>query len=175
MSVPIGVRDEIKDYLWSEADRLHWHNLSAGDKARWYSMWTESEKVGHRLAPFLDPRKIRVYIKDTLLKPYARERMAGDERIFRLLEIEPEVSVARKYIKPHGRLLGDGRLIVWGKAADWKLTLMTVFERSFALPRSEPYGVVLLEAATKHPDQDTRMVIEEAAKRLSIRRLVWID
>jgi hypothetical protein len=175
MSVPISVREEIKEYLWSEADRLHWHNLSASEKARWYGIWTESDRVGRRLAPFLDPRKIRVYIKDTLLKPYTRERMAGDERVLRLLGIEPEVPVVRQYIKPHGRLLEDGRLIAWGKAADWKLTLMTIFERCYAAPRARSYGVVLLEAATKHPDLDTRMVVQEAANRLGIERLVWVD
>lgn len=175
MSIPEAIRAEVKDYLWGEADKLHWHTLSAMDKARWYGIWTESVLVGRRLAPFLDPRKIRVYIKDTLLKAYTRERMADDGPVMRLLGISADQAAVRKFIKPHGRLLADGRLVAWSKAVDWKLTLMTLHERAFTIPGTRAYGVALLEAATKHPDEHTRKVVDEAARRLGIQKVVWID
>ncbi|MDO8605942.1 MAG: hypothetical protein Q7R40_05365 [Phaeospirillum sp.] len=175
MSVPDVIRAEVRDYLWAEADRLYWSTLSAGEKARWYGIWTESEAVGRRLAPFLDPRKIRVYIKDTLLKSYTRERMADVGPVMRLLGLPPEEEAVREFIKPHGRLFADGRLVAWSKAVDWKLTLMTIHERAFTIHGARAYGVALLEAATKHPDESTRAVVNEAARRLSVERLVWID
>ena len=45
MSVPVSIRREIKDRLWTEAERLNWSALSAADKSRYYSMWTETEAV----------------------------------------------------------------------------------------------------------------------------------
>lgn len=83
--------------------------------------------------------------------------------------------VSREFIKPHGRLLSDGRVIAWSKAEDWKLTLMAVYERAFTARGARPFGVALVEASTKHPDLDSREVVEEAARRLQIERLVWKD
>lgn len=175
MSVPDALRREIKDLLWHYADELGWVALTDADKAKWYGIWTESADVGKRLAPFLDPRKVRVYIKDSLLKPYTRERMSDMAPIARLLGIPEDVMVSREFIKPHGRLLSDGRVIAWSKAEDWKLTLMAVYERAFTARGARPFGVALVEASTKHPDLDSREVVEEAARRLQIERLVWKD
>jgi hypothetical protein len=175
MSVPDAVRSTVKEYLWAEADRLNWHSLSASQKSRMYGIWTESDLVGLKLAPFLDPRKIRVYIKDTLLKSYARDRMADDGPVMRLLGIPPGQRIVRKFIKPHGLLLADGCLVAWSKAIDWKLTLMTIYERAYMLRGTRAYAVVLFEAATKHPDEAARAVVNAAVRGLSVERLIWVD
>jgi len=175
MSIPDAIRRDVKDLLWHKADELGWTALPDAEKAKWYGIWTESAEVGKRLAPFLDPRKVRVYIKDSLLKPYTRERMADVAPIATLLGIPENFMVSREFIKPHGRLFSDGRVIAWSKAKDWKLTLMTLYERAVTITGARPYGVALLEASTKHPDLDSRDVVERAAKRLGIERLVWED
>lgn len=173
MSVPAGIRREIKERLWSEADRLNWSALSASDKSRYYSMWTETEAVGGKLGQYMDPRKIRVYIKDTLLKSYTREASASPARVFRVLGIEEDTVVTTTFIKPHGCLLPDGRQIAWSKASDWKLTLMALHERAFEA--GEPYAAVLSEAAARFGLASQRAVVESAAERLGIKRLIWLD
>ena len=60
MNLPKQVRDKIVDLLWSEADRLNWSNLSAQDKARLYSQWTESSEIGGQLGAYMNPCKVRV-------------------------------------------------------------------------------------------------------------------
>ena len=147
MSVPANIRREIKERLWAEADRLNWSALSAADKSRYYSMWTETEAVGGKLGQYMDPRKVRVYIKDTLLKSYTREASASPARVFRVLGVEENTVATTTYIKPHGCLLPDGRQIAWSKASDWKLTLMALHERAFEA--GEPYAAVLSEAAAR--------------------------
>lgn len=174
MSIPGTIRDEIKDWLWKEADRLEWSALSAGDKARYYTIWTETEKIGGRLAGFMDPRQVRVYIKDTLLKPYTRERFSNEDRVFRILGLSPEVATLEGYIKPHGRKLRDGRQIAWSRATEWKATLMALHERSFQ-DGGNPHAAVLFEAGTKHADAGPREVVESAARKLGVERVVWID
>ena len=137
MTVPKQIRDSIKEHLWAEADKLDWANLSAHEKAKFYSQWTETSSIGGELGLYMDPRQIRVYLKDTLLKSYARERLASPDRIFRVLEIESNGPIAEEYIKPHGRRLWDGRVIAWSRASEWKPTLLAVFEQHLTtLPTS---------------------------------------
>ena len=173
MRVPVSVRSEIKEHLWAEADRLNWSALSATDKSRYYSVWTETESIGGRLGQYMDPRKVRVYIKDTLLKSYTRETSANPARVFRVLGIDECAVVSATFIKPHGCLLPDGRQIAWSKASDWKLTLMALHERTFEA--GEPYAAVLSEAAARFGLASQRAVVESAAERLGIKRLIWLD
>lgn len=173
MRVPVSVRNEIKEHLWAEADRLNWSALSATDKSRYYSVWTETESVGGRLGQYMDPRKVRVYIKDTLLKSYTRETSANPARVFRVLGIDEGAEVSATFIKPHGCLLSDGRQIAWSKAADWKVTLMALHERAFG--NSEPFAAVLTESSARFGMETQRAVVESAAEKIGIKRLVWLD
>lgn len=172
MSVPTKIRREIKEMLWSEADRLDWPSLSANDKSRYYSVWTETQNIGGRLGMFMDPRQVRVYIKDTLLKDYTRETSAGHDLAFRVLGLAPETQFTATYIKPHGRLLADKRQIAWSKASEWKVTLMALHERAFG--SGTPYGAVLTHAGSKFANEEDRRVVESAAAKLGIEKIVWL-
>lgn len=173
MSVPANIREEMRARLWSEADRLNWSTLSASDKSRYYTIWTETEDLGGRLGHYIDPRKVRVYIKDTLLKAYARESSATHDLAFRVLGISPDMLTVETYIKPHGRLLEDQRHVAWSRASEWKVTLMALHERAFE--KGIPFGVVLTEAGAKYSTEQDKAVVESAAKRLGIHRVVWLD
>lgn len=173
MTVPASVRREIKERLWAEADRLNWSNLSATDKSRYYTAWTQTEDLGGRLGQYMDPRRVRVYIKDTLLKAYTRETSANPARAFRVLGLAEDTPTIATYIKPHGRLLVDERQIAWSKASEWKATLMALHERAFE--NGSPYAAVLTEAGAKFSLPAQRKVVESAAEKLEIERLVWLD
>lgn len=172
MSVPEKIRREIKEKLWAEADRLDWPSLSANDKSRYYGIWTETKDVGGRLGMYMDPRQVRVYIKDTLLKPYTREAHANHDLAFRVLGVPPDTKPIATYIKPHGRLLDEGRQIAWSKASDWKATLMALHERAFGL--GTPYAAILTHAGSKFANEDDRRVVESAASKLGVERIIWL-
>lgn len=172
MSVPDTVKREIKEMLWSEADRLDWPSLPASDKSRYYGIWTETKEVGGRLSQYMDARQVRVYIKDTLLKPYTRETSASHDLAFRVLGVAADAQPVASYIKPHGRLLDDERQIAWSKASEWKATLMALHERAFE--RGIPYGAVLTHTGSKFSMDDDRRVVEAAASKLGIEKIVWL-
>lgn len=174
MSIPDHIRDEIKTNLWAEADRLDWSSLAASDKSRYYSIWTEKAEIGGRLAAFMDPRRVRVYIKDTLLKPYTRERLADDGRVFRLLGLPEDTEVVMSYIKPHGRRLWDGREVAWSRASDWKATLLAIHERAFE-HHGKPFAAVFFDSGTRHGDVRSRAAVDDAATKLGIARVLWLD
>lgn len=173
MSVPTRIRREVKELLWREADRLGWSALTASDKSRYYSVWTEMEGIGGKLGQYLDPRKVRVYIKDTLLKSYAMEASADPGKIFKVLGIGEDANIAVTYIKPHGCLLADGRQIAWSRASEWKATLMALHERAFA--KGEPFAAVLTESASRFRDPSERAVVESATSKLGLKKLIWLD
>jgi hypothetical protein len=51
---------------------------------------------------------------------------------------------------------------------------MAMFERAFSRQGSSAFGTVLLESG-KTSDATTRVIVREAARRLGIERMEWID
>jgi hypothetical protein len=175
MRIPDDVRDRIRELIWSRADELGWSKLNDAERARRYEQWTREAEIGGTLAHYMDARKVRVYIKDSLLKPYERARLSGTEQeILGRLGIPADSEVATHYIKPHGITFADGKIVSWGNSRDWKLVLMAMFERAALRPGSAPFGVVLVENG-KTGDTATRKLVCEAARRLGIERMEWID
>lgn len=173
MRIPDAIRDQIRERLWTTAEALGWSQLPDSERARHYEMWTKDPTIGGKLGHFMDPRKVRVYIKDSLLKPYERSRLSDTEQAaMRRLSIAPDEEFVASYIKPHGRKLTDGRIVCWGNSRDWKLVLMTTFER--AQGRGRAHGVVLIETG-KTADESARALVREAARRLGVERLEWLD
>lgn len=175
MKLPDSVRSSIRDLLWKRATDLGWSSLPDTDRSRYYEQWTREEAIGGKLGHYMDPRKIRVYIKDSLLKSYERTRVSSTEQdILAVLDIDPNLKVIRRYIKPHGLLFIDDKLVAWGKSRDWKLILMAVYERAVMNQGTIAFGTVLLESGNTL-DESRRTLVRGAAAQLGIARVEWID
>ena len=83
--------------------------------------------------------------------------------------------VKDRFIKPHGVLLGDDRLVVWGNAEDWKLLFLALYERAWSIANSKQFGVVLFNATGRFDETGIREMIESAASRLGIAHVVWLN
>lgn len=175
MSVPDRVREDLKERLWRLADEIAWMSLSQSDKARLYEDWTRDPQVGGLLARYIDKGQVRVYLKDTVLKDYTRARLADTGRPLRVLDIPQTAAVSRTYVKPHGRKLGDGRVVCWGRAEDWKLVLMAVHERAHLSKNGRPHAAVLLQSSGRYQAKEVRDMVEAASHKLGIEKLVWLD
>lgn len=173
--IPTNIRDHIREQLWERCDDLGWMSLNDIDRARHYEQWTTAKDIGGQLAGYMDPRKVRVYIKDSLVKPYVRARLELNEaEVWQLLGLTDSDISVEGYIKPHGRRLEDGRIIGWGRSRDWKSVLMAVFERGQTKKASTPYGVVLSESG-KTESAETRSLVRDAARRLDIAKVAWLE
>src|SRR5579863_4483388 len=112
MMIPEAIRDGIREKIWAAADELGWSSIRDSERSRYYELWTRDQAIGGQLAHFMDPRKVRVYIKDSLLKPYERARLLETEgKIWQSLGLSPPINVSGSFIKPHGRRLGDGKVV----------------------------------------------------------------
>lgn len=173
MMIPEEIRRSIKSALWNKLDELSWLTMSDGEHSAYYEQWTKAPDIGGKLGHFMDPRAVRVYIKDTLVKDYARENLLGSaEKVLRLLSVDPESSISKRFIKPHGLVLSDQRVICWGKSRDWKHLLLAAFERQRSVNPANPSAVVILETG-KTIDWTSRELISDAAARLNVSPLRW--
>jgi hypothetical protein len=170
--VPDDVRQRLRAALWARADELGWQNLTWVEKSPIYEAWTKDPEVGGVLSRFMDARQVRVYIKDTVMKGYVRNRQADAAAPLRMLGIDA-ASVAETFERPHGRRLNDGRVIAWGNAEDWKLVVMALYERSYGDKACAPYAAVLFQARGKFHDAETRLMVEGAASKLGVARVLW--
>jgi hypothetical protein len=173
LKLPEQIREQIRERLWATADDIGWADLPDAERSRYYENWTRDPAIGGKLGHFMDPRIVRVYIKDSLLKAYERHRLLDTgEAVLKRFSIEA-ASVAESYIKPHGRQLVDGRIVCWGKSRDWKLVLMAAFERAHQIQSGRAYAVVLVETG-KTLDDVTRRLVGDAATRLGIEHIEWM-
>lgn len=174
MSIPSDVRARIKADLWKQADQLDWSALSGAEKARHYTHWTESEKIGRPLAAYMDPRAVRVYIKDTLLKSYGREKLNEHQALVLRVTGHDKAEVEEEFVKPHGFRCSDKSLVAWGRADDWKVLLGSLFERAYAA-ESGSLTAVFFRAAPRFVRPSARELVEAAAGCLGIRLCMWFD
>ncbi|MFP2897998.1 hypothetical protein [Corallococcus sp. 4LFB] len=123
----------------------------------------------------MDKGKIRVYIKDTLLKDYTRTSLQDPERPLRVLRLAPDTPVHEDFIKPHGRVFADGRVVCWARAADWRHVLLSLHERTFGFRGRAAFGAVLLQANGKFEEPGFRAMVRSAADKLGIENLVWLE
>jgi hypothetical protein len=175
MAVPKEIRDRIRQKIWEKADELDWSKMADLDRAAWYENWSKEKEVGGALAHFMDPRKVRVYIKDSLLKPYLRGRLEdGADKALLAVGLAKETSIIRSYDKPHGRLLLDGKVVCWGNSRDWKSIVISVFERAYRLESGTPYAAVLIETG-KTTNDGVRGMIKDVGTKLQLSHVVWIE
>jgi hypothetical protein len=173
MSVPESVRQNLRQKLWQTADELDWLSLTSTAKSQYYEAWTRDPTIGGLLARYIPLGDVRVYIKDTLLKDFLQNRLSNDSLAYRALGIDGSAKAAKSYVKPHGRLLEDGRIICWGRAAAWKAILMATYERAYGGQRLKAFGAVLTHAVGRYKETKTREMVEQAAKSLGIERIMW--
>ena len=175
MKIPDRTHCRIKRTLWGVADELNWPTLSDPQKSALYEGWIRDEQVGGVLSRYLNPGSVRVYIKDTIMKPYGRERIKDCAPILRLLGLPNDLIVAETYIKPHGRRLTDGRVICWGLSRNWKTILFSAFERAHVARPGVPFAAVMMFPTGKCQQPEYRQMIETASERLGIKHLEWYD
>lgn len=172
MAVPTEVRQAICEILWEQADYLDWVSMNIHQKSQQYKLWAQDEDIGAVLSRYMPLERVHPYIKDSLLKPYAKSKKIKKEEVFRLLNINESV-IKQEYIKPLGVRLDSGRIICWGRAIDWKIILLAIFERYKEDTLYEPYAAILTEANGKFSSESHREVISEAGKLLGIRKIIF--
>jgi hypothetical protein len=148
--------------------------LNCCAKNTYYTNWTNDPAIGGVLSRWVGVGGVKSYLKDAVLKVYVRRSRSDHKKPLAKIGLNPSADVIKKFEKPHGVRLTDGKIVCWGRSKQWKIVLMALHERSFADLDSTLYGAVLLDSADGFGDQGARQVVENAATKLGIRKLAWV-
>lgn len=172
-ALPPAVKRQVQERLWKKADALDWVSMTVIERTKQYGVWVSDPEIGGVLAGYLDARRVRTYMKDTLMKPYARARMSDAAHVIDALGMATTPTILERYERPHGLRLEDG-VVSWGKADDWKLVLLAAHERAFGRGTAIR-GIVLLPPLARFVTAASRAAIVDACKKLGVRQLAWLD
>lgn len=174
-TIPETIKSEVVRRLTTAIVDADWDALAGPERTARYLAFTTDPRIGGVLAGYMDASKVRLYIKDTLMKPLARQRLRAQERsVMSVLGIEEEAVIAERYERPYGTRFHDGRIVCWGAAEKWKLILMAMHEREFEAPKSTAFGVALLPPLSRFEGTRIRALVEDAARKLGVMRLEWL-
>jgi len=171
--LPPEVRSEVAERVFREADAAGWSTLPQAQRVLLYEHWSRDPGIGGVLQRYFDLVRVRVYLKDTLLREYVRESALSPHRPLAALGISAE-RVQAHYSKPLGCRLVDGRIICWGTFRQWKSVAMAVFERA-RLARATPFAVVLVGSDPHAGNPEHAAMVDDACCRLGIVHVVRLD
>ena len=72
--IPRHVREEISRSILKRAVEVGWEDLANSKRSAYYEEWAASPDIGGRLADYVPPERIRVWIKDGPMKEFKRAK-----------------------------------------------------------------------------------------------------
>ena len=167
------IKDTVTRKVRKLADKNDWSRLSIHARTKLYEEWTNDPEIGGALTRVMDANQVRVYLKDTVIRNYARSKRPELLKLLNAMSI-PCQDVSKRYSRPTGVLCDNSSLYTLTVAKEWKNALMSAFERA-----NEEGGItqnklfIREHNAGRFVDASHRALIEAAAKRLDIN-VVWL-
>jgi hypothetical protein len=154
--------------LYELADKAGWKHLTNPERAKFYERWTHEQSIGGVLTKVMPQARVRVFLKDTVMREYIRNR----NQSLRVLLGTMSVNVgheAKEFKNPQAILATDGHLYTLAAARDWKMALMTSYERSAELKEVRARTVFFTDHTSKRfTDASYRALIDGCGRRLGI-------
>jgi len=163
----------VTERLHKLADQANWIYLNITERKRLYEKWTDDPNIGGLLRQIMEPNRVRVYIKDSIMGPYSRGRRLNIHSLLNSMSISCE-NVTKKFIKPQALLCNSSDLYTLSVAKEWKIAIMSAFERGVEIGELNNNRVFFIEHVTKRfVDPSYRNLVEAAGKRLDVE-VQWV-
>ena len=167
MAVPSDVKTALSKIIWKEADEYDWTHLSIHEKAIQYKIWAQDERIGQVLSRYMPIERVHPYIKDSMLKAYANSKKLNAHDVLHFLQLD-SLEIEGAYTQPFGVLLEDGKIVSWGRAIDWKIILLAMFERSLERRSYSAHSIILTDSHGKFSSTKFQDIVKQAARKLEI-------
>ncbi|MFD5243512.1 hypothetical protein ACFWIW_03180 [Amycolatopsis sp. NPDC058340] len=181
--VPKDIRDSVVREIYHQVEQVDWEDLSDRDKSAHYARWVADAKIGDVLADYYTADGMRVWLKDTPLKEYARaiedfgpfakytqKRLTPpSEFVPSILGNKWEVVPGSLHEKPMHCTFTDGsqeRYVCWGKPRSFSILLWAAVNNAVNA-QTRPLIVVFLRDG-KAVDEDQKSLHEKIAAHCSI-------
>lgn len=167
------IKDLVTKRVFGIADEVDWVHLTIHQRKQYYESWTSDPRIGGLLSQVMEENRVRVYLKDTVMRNYMRSRRISIHQLLNSMSMS-FYEITEEFIKPQAILCDNTALYSLAAAREWKIALMSAFERGCIIPELEHNIVFFTEHTTGHfVDGDYRNMIAAAASRLGVR-IHWV-
>lgn len=155
------------------ADKVDWSHLSIPERQKYYEEWTDDPNIGGVLSQIMEPRRIRVYLKDTIMKDYAKSKRPELRKLLGSLSYSCNVAI-KEYIKPVGLLCDKNKLYTIAVAKEWKIALLSAFERGYEAKNVKENILFIIDHTSgRFVDISYRKLIEDSSAKLGVK-IIWV-
>lgn len=173
MAIPEETRQMVYERVWSKADSIGWNGLTITEKTEQYRNWAVSDEVGGVLSKYMDVERVHPYIKDSIIKAYSKSTSLSVDKALNLAGIQNDNhTVVEKFIKPFGVRLSGNDIILWGRAVDWKIVLLAMFEKTYGNDYI-PKCAILTNCFGKFDTTYFEGLINSAAAKFGIQSVIY--
>lgn len=174
-----AIKQVVSARVHAIADQVGWSHLTIEERRKHYEAWTNDENIGGLLGQVIDPNRVRVWLKDTVIKNYMKGKRPGVPTFLSRTGV-PCGSILRTYIKPdavlceHADLFVRGNLFTLSVAKEWRVALMSAYERAVEITRIDRNIVFVIEHTSgRYTDQSYRDMISGAGAKLGVE-VIWV-
>ena len=158
----------VTQHVHELADSIDWTHLTVSERQKYYELWTNDPQIGGTLSRILPSHRIRVYLKDTIMKSYSRKQRPAIVDLLSLMSVSYE-HISQTFVKPQAVLCDSNKLYTLVAAKEWKVAIMSAFERGSEVYKLKKNVVFFTEHTTgRFVDKEYRDLIDAAAKRLDV-------
>jgi hypothetical protein len=173
MNNEADMKQTVARRLYDIADKIDWTHLTIPQRQKYYEIWTNDPQIGGVLRQVMEVSRIRVYLKDTIMRTYSRQQRPTILTLLSSMSISCN-HIVREYVKPQAILCDKNKLYTLAAAKEWKIAIMSAFERGCEVRTTSKNIVFFNDHVTgRFVDKEYKDLIEAAAKRLDIE-VQWL-
>lgn len=163
------IKDTVTHRVHEIADEVDWAHLAIPQRQKYYETWTADPEIGGMLRQVMEQTRVRVYLKDTVMKTYSRNKRPVLQALLTSMSI-PCACITKEFIKPQAVLCEGTSLYTLVAAKEWKIAIMSAFERGCEVKKLNKNIVFIIEHTTgRFVDKEYRDLIDSAATRLDVQ------
>lgn len=167
------IKKSVAKKVHSIADKIDWSHLTIPERQKCYEEWTDDPEIGGTLSKIIEPRRVRVYLKDTIMKEYAKSKRPELRKLLASLSYSYN-TVSKEYVKPISLFCDGNKMYTIAVAKEWKIALLSAFERGYEVKNiKENLLFVIDHTSGRFVDNSFRELIEDASNRLGIK-IIWV-
>ncbi len=155
--IPSNPRKEIFAHVYAKADEHLYLEKSRPENAQFMENLRRDPKVGGRLENYMDPTKVKTYIKDTILNKYAKDRKvlprSVEELLYPIYGELVEIDYRKQdHVSLH-RMENHSRRVAVSRASDlkWETGLRKLIQYVAAMPLASSISS-LFPVSTDNPE-----------------------